>query len=71
MLNRMPVKRLKRRNSGDLSADANRSATVLVQREMESRAFSVSEYNVIFGEPVWGDISQRTGAWWNRRRLKL
>jgi hypothetical protein len=33
----------------------------LVQHESGERAFRVSENNVIFGEPVWGDISQRYG----------
>jgi hypothetical protein len=32
---------------------------------------SVSEYNAIFGEPVWDEISQRTGGRWNGLRLKL
>jgi hypothetical protein len=44
---------------------------VLVQREVESGRSPLSEYNAHFGEPVWEDISQRTGGWWTRRRLKL
>jgi hypothetical protein len=37
---------------------------------VESDAFPVSECNAIFGEPVWDDISQRNGGWWNGLRLK-
>jgi hypothetical protein len=48
-----------------------RRAPVLVQREMENWRSPVGEYTVIFGKPVWVGISQRTGGWWNGRRLKL
>src|SRR5712692_3308615 len=45
-------------------------ADVLVQREMQSWR-PVSEYNAIFGRPVWDDTAQRSGGWWNGQRLKL
>src|ERR1700730_13222673 len=48
-----------------------RVASVLVQREVESGRSPLSEYNAHFREPVWEDISQRTGGWWTGRRLKL
>jgi hypothetical protein len=34
-------------------------------------ACPASEYNAIFGGPVWDDTAQRSDGWWNGQRLKL